>query len=292
MTTLRTTSWCATTGQRWRKWSSTSRAAAFRRARREQARDGRGYCAASDQRDDRALLVSVDVIMAAAIGIALLAGAADHHLGISSELHLPECRLFLARRRYAGRCSDPVGHPVSRAARLFDLLSRGDVGAQSRQPDDEPVETDRVSDRVDGHEPDPARNRRHSDDAAGDDLLRLQSLRHRISADCLFLQPDLHQLVSGNFRLGAGAAAWPWRRKHRLDTDVRPDAAGLYLLPGDGATALASICCVGVAADLRLRGDAGAVDGPRISRRSDGGCARHQRGAVYCVICGISCAFT
>src|SRR6266496_4009848 len=106
------------------------------------------------------------------------------------------------RKAHPDRRGDSVGHPVSRAARLFDLVSRGDVGAQSRQPDDEPPDTDRVSDLADDHEPDPACDRRHSDDAARDDLFRFQYLRHRAAADRLLLQSDLHQLVAGIFVSG------------------------------------------------------------------------------------------
>jgi hypothetical protein len=76
----------------------------------------------------------------------LLAGAADHHLGLSA-IYISQNAGFFARRRHADRRGDPVGHPVSRPARLFDLVSGGDVGAQSRQPDDEPAEADRVPDR-------------------------------------------------------------------------------------------------------------------------------------------------
>src|ERR1700712_4849922 len=140
MTAL-TRSWPATTGRRWKKCFSTSRAAAFRRGHREPFRHGR-YRAASDRRHDPALLVFADLVLAAAIGTAVLAGAADHHLGISADLYRGERRLLRARRRHPDRRGDPVGHPVSRATRLFDLVSRGGVGAQSRQPDDEPVEAD------------------------------------------------------------------------------------------------------------------------------------------------------
>jgi hypothetical protein len=88
----------------------------------------------------------------------------------------------------------------------------------------------------------------------------IQFLRHRAAVDRLFLQPDFHQLVGGYFRLGAGAAQWPGRRKHRLDADVRPHAAGLHLLSGHRATALAAIRRLGVAAYLRFRGHALADD--------------------------------
>ena len=41
---------------------------------------------------------------------------------------------------------------------------------------------------------------------------------------------------------------------------------------------------LGAAADLRIRGHAGAADRPCVSRRPDGRCAADQRGAVYCLI--------
>src|SRR4029079_13882088 len=101
--------------------------------------------AAPDRCDDPALLVSAALVVAATAGTALLAGAADHHVGLFADLHRAECGVLRARRRHAGRRGDPVGYPVSRAARIFDFVPRGDAGAQSRQPDDEPVEADRVS---------------------------------------------------------------------------------------------------------------------------------------------------
>src|SRR5713101_8083218 len=100
MTAL-TTSWPATTGRRWRKCFSMSPAAALRKARHEQTGDAIGYRAASHWRDGLALLVSVAVVVAAAAGADLLAGAADHHLGLSAELHCAECRVLRARRRLA-----------------------------------------------------------------------------------------------------------------------------------------------------------------------------------------------
>ena len=170
----------------------------------------RGISAHRIQRDGAALLVSADVVVAAAAGADLLAGAADHHLGLSAELHFAERQFLRARRRHADRRGDPVGHPVPRPARLLDFVSRGDVGAQPRQPDDEPVEADRIPDLADDHEPDPARDRRDPDDAAGAVLLRFQFLRDRPAADRVLLQPDLHQLVGRNFRLRPGAAQRAW----------------------------------------------------------------------------------
>src|ERR1700676_491330 len=168
MTALKT-SWRAITGRRSRKCFSTSPAAASRKVPHERARGAAaGDLGSSHRRDDPALLVSVDVVVAAPPGVDLLAGAADHHLGLPTELYLADVRVFRPRGGHPDRRRDPVGHPVSRAARLFDLVSRGDVGAQSRQPDDEPAKADRVSDLADGDEPDPARDRRDSYDAAGD----------------------------------------------------------------------------------------------------------------------------
>ena len=86
--------------------------------------------------------------------------------------------------------------------------------------------------------------------------------------------------------LGAESIVWTLMFERSM-----PPSAQLYLLSGDGAAALAPICRMGAAADLRFRGNAGAVDGPRVSRRPDGGRVRHQRRAVYCIICDISCAF-
>src|SRR5829696_4943117 len=225
MTTVPTRSWCATTGIRWKKCFSTSRADGRRRRRHERNRRASRDFGASNPGDGIALLVSSDVVVAAAAGADLLAGAADHHLGLSAELHFAERQLLCARRRHADRRGDPVGHPVPRPARLFDLVPRGDVGAQSRQPDDEPVEADRVPDLADDHEPDPACDRRDPDDAAGAVLLRFQFLRNRAAADRVLLQPDLHELVGRNFRVRPGAAQRPRRREYRLDLDVRPDAA-------------------------------------------------------------------
>src|SRR4030081_397185 len=117
-------SWPAITVRRSRKYFSTSPAAAFRRARREPTRHAAGDRASSHQCDDPALLVSPDVVVAASFGIDLLAGAADHHLGVSAELPFANFGVFRPCRRHADRRGHPVGHPVSRAARLFDLVSR------------------------------------------------------------------------------------------------------------------------------------------------------------------------
>src|SRR6267154_1271918 len=291
MTTVPTRSWRATTVRRWKRCFWTSRADGCGRARRDRDRGPSRDLGASHQRDGAALLVSPDVVVAAASGADLLAGAADHHLGLPAELHLADFGILRARRRLADRRRHPVGHSVPRPARLFDLVPRGDVGAQPRQFDDEPVKADRVLDLADGDEPDPARDRRDPDDAARAVFLRLQLLRHRPAADRLLLQSDLHQLVDRDLCVGPCAAQRAGRRKHRLDADVRPDAARLHLLSGVGAAGLAAISGVDAAAYLCVRGHAGAIDGSRVSGRPDGVVARHQRGALYRVICDLSCPF-
>src|SRR4051812_29041655 len=99
MTMRRKRSWRATTATRWKKCSLTLPAAATGRARHERTRgaQGAGDCVASHRRDGSALLVSPDVVLAADAGAGLLAGAADHHLGLSAELHRAE-RLLLRTR--------------------------------------------------------------------------------------------------------------------------------------------------------------------------------------------------
>src|ERR1700760_422524 len=147
--TAPTRSWRVTIARPLKRCFSTLHAAATRRPRRERtgreqsrepasrpSRHLRRNRPAPDRRDGAALLVSSDVVLASAAGADLLAGAADHHLGFPAELYLADVGVFRPRRRLADRRRDPVGHPVSRPAWLFDFVSRGDVGAQPRQPDD------------------------------------------------------------------------------------------------------------------------------------------------------------
>src|SRR5947209_6107866 len=136
MMTVPTTSWPVTTVRRSRKCFSMSRGVGFRRRRRERARSASGNSAASDLCDDPALLVFVALVLAAVAGTAVLARIADHHLGFPANLYRAERRVFCPRGRDADRRGDPLGHPVPRPAWLLDLISRGNVGAQPRQPDD------------------------------------------------------------------------------------------------------------------------------------------------------------
>src|SRR5947209_473113 len=100
MTTRRRASWLATTGRRLRKYFSTSPVAGFRRPGREHAGLPFRHRAAPDSGHGVALLVPAAVILAAAAGIAVLAGVADHHLGIPADLHRAKCRLFRPCRRH------------------------------------------------------------------------------------------------------------------------------------------------------------------------------------------------
>ncbi len=117
-------------------------------------------------------------------------------------------------------------------------------------------------------------------------------LRHRAAADRVLLQPDLHELVGRDFRVRPGAAQRAGRREHRLDADVRPDAAGLRLLSGRGAAGLAAIGRLDAAADLCVRRHARAADRSRLPGRSDG-LVRLAINAVLfaALICDLPCAF-
>src|SRR6516164_4451586 len=76
-----------------------------------------------------------------------------------------------------------------------------------------------------------------------------------------------------------------------MDADVRIDAAGLCLLSGAGAAALAAICVLVAAADLCVRGDAGAFDRQRVPGRPDAGGIFDECGPAGGLICGIPCPF-
>src|SRR5947208_17086200 len=120
---------------RWRKCFSMSRAGAIARRRNERARAA-GVLAAPCGRDGAALLVSVALVVRAADRADLLADRADADVGLPANLSRWPGEPLCARRRRAGRRGDAVGHSVSRAARILHLVSRRDVRAQSRQPDD------------------------------------------------------------------------------------------------------------------------------------------------------------
>ena len=161
----------ATAARRWKRCSSTSRAAAAKpraRPRNERATppalvDAR---AAPRRRDGAALSLSAALVLDAAARADLLAGGAAVRLGLPAALHHAECRLLRPRRRHVHRRGADVGHPVPRPARLLGLVSGGDVVAQPEQPDDQPAAADRVRLRADDHEHHPARHRHGAGHAA------------------------------------------------------------------------------------------------------------------------------
>ena len=125
--------------------------------------------AAPRRRDGAALLVSAALVLAAAARADLLAGGADADVGLPAAATSRRTAGFFAQAaRHLHRRGDAVGHPVPRPARLLDLVPRGDVVAQPRQPDDEPAAAGRVRRRADDHERHPAGDRHGAGDAAGD----------------------------------------------------------------------------------------------------------------------------
>src|SRR5579863_851972 len=124
MTIRRQSSWRATDGVRWKRFSSTSRAAAASRARprndrtnaerptlnRKRASAGRKFTAAH-RRDDAAVLVPATLVVAAAARPCLLADGANGHVGLPAILHRDKYRFLRARWRHLYRCCAVVGYP-------------------------------------------------------------------------------------------------------------------------------------------------------------------------------------
>ena len=79
-------------------------------------------------------------------------------------------RMRRDRRGLADRRRAPMGHSAARTAGLLLLLPRGAVGAQHPQSVHEPAAADGIHRLDDGDEPDAARHRHGSGDAAGDRL--------------------------------------------------------------------------------------------------------------------------
>ena len=104
------------------------------------------------RRHGAALLVSAALVLAARARPDLLADGADADVGLPAALRVAERRPLRARRRRVHRRGAAVGHPVPRPARIFDLVPRGNVVAQSRQPDDVAAAAGRVHRRADDHE--------------------------------------------------------------------------------------------------------------------------------------------
>ena len=112
-----------------------------------------------------------------------------------TQQHLCGARL----RRAAGR-GDAVGRDVPRPARRLDLVSRGDVVAQSRPSLRDPAAPLRMGDLAARDEPHPRRDRRRAGGAAGDPALSLFDLFAGAAAHRLFRRAA-----------GDGLGAWAWR---------------------------------------------------------------------------------
>src|SRR6185437_4739171 len=98
--------------------------------RNEQPRHRPRFLDGARRRHGAALLVSAVVVLAAYSRLDLLADGADADVGLPADLRLAAGRLLRAGRRRFHRLGAAVGHPVSRPARLLDLVSGGDVRAQ------------------------------------------------------------------------------------------------------------------------------------------------------------------
>src|SRR5882724_10827177 len=84
--------------------------------------------------DAAALSLSAAQLVATHPGADLLADLADADLGFHEPVSLPQQQLCLPRLWRAARRGHVVGRAVPRPARPLDVVSRGDVGAQSRAP--------------------------------------------------------------------------------------------------------------------------------------------------------------
>ena len=82
--------------------------------------------------DAAALSLSAAQLVAAHPRAAVLADLADADLGVHEPVPLQQQQLCLPRLRRAARRGHAVGCAVPRPARPVDVVSRGDVGAQSR----------------------------------------------------------------------------------------------------------------------------------------------------------------
>src|SRR6516164_7685608 len=89
--------------------------------------------------DAAALSVSVTQLVAAHRRADVLANPADADLGVYEQVSLCQQQLRLSRLWRAIGCRHAVGRAVPWAARPVDVVSRGDVGAQSRAPVCHPI---------------------------------------------------------------------------------------------------------------------------------------------------------
>src|SRR3954451_10175982 len=131
----------ATVAIPWKRYFSTSRAAPRMRPRDEwrdprRCRRDHHVLARACCRDGAALLVPVALVLRAVDRTDLLADRADADVGLPADLSRRPVEHAGARGRRVHRRSTALGYPVPRPARVLGLVSRRDVRAQSRQPDD------------------------------------------------------------------------------------------------------------------------------------------------------------
>src|SRR6516164_6812081 len=209
--------------------------------------------------DAVALSLSAAQLVAAYARAALLADPADADLGLHEPVPLRQQQLCLPRLRRAARGGHAVGCTVPWPAGPFDVVSRGDVGAQSRASLRHPVAAIRVGPVVVVDEHDPRFAWDDAGGAAGDPALSLLDLLIG-AAPCRVLRgardPRLGARV-GDLRAdpatgnGSGGTGLD-RRLHALADQLR-------LLPGVDLAWLAAACRLGAALDLRVRGNARGV---------------------------------
>src|SRR6185437_671088 len=122
--TCRTGCWRAMAVKRWKKFSSTLRAAAAdnTRPRNEQSGHRSWFLAQPRRRDGAPLLVSAALVLAAHSRSRLLADGADADVGLFAALRVAKRRVLRARRRRVHRFRAAMGHPVPRPTRVFDLI--------------------------------------------------------------------------------------------------------------------------------------------------------------------------
>ena len=152
---------------------------------------------------------------------------------------------FAQGGRHLHRRGDAVGHPVPRPARLLDLVPGGDVRPQPRQPDDEPAAPGRVRGGADDPERHTAFDRHGAGVAAGDRVLRLQSVGPGSRARRVLHESAADQLGDRNSCRGHPAASRPRRREHGVELHVPVPAAHLRLLPGRRCCPPGSRCSPG-----------------------------------------------
>src|SRR5262249_12138911 len=153
-TTHRNVCSLVTAVKRWKRYFSTSHAGGGRtRPRNEQRQRYRhGVFVQPRRRHGATLLVPSALVVAAHPRPYLLAGRADADVGISAGLYFAERRLLRAGGRRVHRLGAVVGYSVSRPARFFHFVPRGNVRAQPRQHHDVALASGGIPARAHDHE--------------------------------------------------------------------------------------------------------------------------------------------